>query len=81
MHLEHEVLTTQDSTPPLSQIQGAATGRDAIGSAAGAARGRRYFYMDGRGGRSRCPECPKTIPVRPGMPIPQLAKCDEGGVY
>ena len=60
------------SPPPLSQIQSVATGRDAIGSAAGAARGRRYFYMNGRGGRSRCPEYPKTIPGWPG--IPQVEK-------
>ena len=33
------------SPPPLSQIQGVATGLDVIASAAGAARGRRWFYM------------------------------------
>ena len=70
---------TPSSPPPLSQIQSVATGRDAIGSAAGAARGRRYFYMNGRGGRSRCPECPKPIPGWPG--IPQVEKRADGGVY
>ena len=67
IHLRKKV-----SPPPLSQIQSVATGRDAIGAAAGAARGRRYFYMNGRGGRSRCPEYPKTIPGWPG--IPQVEK-------
>ena len=67
------------SPPPLTQTQGVATGRGAIGAAAGAARGRRYFHVDGRGGRSltHCPEYPKTIPWWPS--IPQVAKCAEGG--
>ena len=44
------------SPPPLSRIQSVATGRDAIGSAAGAARGRRCVYMDCRGGRGPRPK-------------------------
>ena len=39
---------------------GVATGRDVIAAAAGAARGRRCVYMDGRGGRSPCPKYLKT---------------------
>ena len=67
-----ERTSPETSPPPLSQMQGVATGRDVIASAAGAALGRRCFYMDGRGGRSRCPKYLNTIPGRPG--IPQVGK-------
>ena len=67
------------SPPPLSQMQGAATRCDAIAAAAcaGAARGRRCVYMDGRGGRSPRPIYQNPMPRRPG--IHQVAKLAGGG--
>ena len=44
------------SPPPLSQIQGVATRRDVMATAAGAAWGRRCVYMDGHSGCSRRPK-------------------------
>ena len=73
--LVHGWLWWQSSPPPLSQIQGVATGRDVIAAAAGAARA---LFLYGWPQRQRpSPGILKATPGRPG--IHRVAKWAEGG--
>ena len=64
---------TRISPPPLSQVQGVATGRNVMAAAAGArgAGPALFLYgicMDGRGGCSPRPKYLNIMPGRPGIP-------------